>query len=98
VNSKARNPAAHIPMLYRERWPERPRLVRLNEPEQAEAWIEETAATGFPCYPFLERDHALDPIREDPRFVAFMQKLKPLWEHFKSTYGSAAAARSPANQ
>jgi TolB-like protein/DNA-binding winged helix-turn-helix (wHTH) protein len=71
--------------------------AQLNEPQQAVAWLEETAATGFPCYPFFERDHGLDPIRQDPRFVAFMQKLKPQWEYFKATYGSGAPARSPAN-
>jgi tetratricopeptide (TPR) repeat protein len=59
--------------------------AQLNKPEQAVAWLEETAATGFPCYPFFEHDHALDPIRQHPRFVAFMQKLKPQWEYFKST-------------
>jgi TolB-like protein/predicted Ser/Thr protein kinase len=72
--------------------------ARLNEPEQAVAWLEETAATGFPCYPSFEHDHAFDPIRQDPRFVAFMQKLKPQWEYFKSTYGSATAVAGPANQ
>jgi TolB-like protein/DNA-binding winged helix-turn-helix (wHTH) protein len=59
--------------------------AQLNKPEQAVTWLEETAATGFPCYPFFERDHGLDPIRQDPRFVAFMQKLKLQWEYFKST-------------
>jgi TolB-like protein/tRNA A-37 threonylcarbamoyl transferase component Bud32 len=72
--------------------------AQLNKPEQAVAWLEETAATGFPCYPFFERDHAFDPIRQDPRFVGFMQKLKPQWEYFKSTYGSATTARGSGDQ
>ena len=72
--------------------------AQLNKPEQAVAWLEETAATGFPCYPFFEHDHALDPIRQDPRFVAFMAKLKPQWEHFKSKYGSAATVRGSGNE
>jgi TolB-like protein/tRNA A-37 threonylcarbamoyl transferase component Bud32 len=71
--------------------------AQLNKPEQAVAWLEETAATGFPCYPFFEHDHGLDPIRQNPRFVAFMQKLKPQWEYFKSKYGSAATQRGPDN-
>jgi serine/threonine protein kinase/Tfp pilus assembly protein PilF len=70
----------------------------LNRPEEAVAWLEETAATGFPCYPYFERDRALDPIRKHPRFVAFMQKLKPQWEYFKSAYGSNAKARSSEGQ
>ncbi len=72
--------------------------ARLNKPEQAVAWLEETAATGFPCYPCFERGPGLDPIRQDPRFVAFMQKLKPQWEYFKSTYGSGATAPGRGNQ
>jgi TolB-like protein len=72
--------------------------AQLHKPEQAVAWLEETAATGFLCYPFFEHDHSLDPIRQHPRFVAFMQKLKPQWEYFKSTYGSATATPGPAHQ
>jgi len=72
--------------------------AQLNKPEQAVPWLEETAATGFPCYPFFELDHSLDPIRHDSRFVAFMQKLKPQWEYFKSTSGSSATAHGPANR
>jgi tetratricopeptide (TPR) repeat protein len=72
--------------------------AQLDKPEQAVAWLEQTAATGFPCYPCFEHGHALDPIRQNPRFVAFMQKLKPQWEYFKSTYGSSAAARGPSHQ
>jgi hypothetical protein len=70
----------------------------LNRPEEAVAWLEEAAATGFPCYSYFERDRALDPIRKHPRFVAFMRKLKPQWEYFKSTYGSNAKARSSDRQ
>ena len=72
--------------------------AQLNKPEKAVAWLEETAATGFPCYPFFERDHGLDPIRQHPRFVVFIRKLKPQWEYFKSKYGSATTVRVPANQ
>ncbi len=71
--------------------------AQLREPKQAVAWLQQTAATGFPCYPFFERDPALDPIRQDPRFIAFMQKLKPEWQHFESTYGSGALARNSRN-
>lgn len=66
----------------------------LNRPQEAVTWLEETVATGFPCYPYFERDRALDPIRKDPRFIAFMAKLKPQWEYLKATYGANAKARS----
>jgi serine/threonine protein kinase/TolB-like protein/Tfp pilus assembly protein PilF len=70
----------------------------LNRPEEAVAWLEEAVATGFACYPYFERDRALDPIRKHPRFVAFMEKLKPQWEYFRSTYGSNFKARSSERQ
>jgi TolB-like protein/DNA-binding winged helix-turn-helix (wHTH) protein/Tfp pilus assembly protein PilF len=62
--------------------------AQLNDPEQAVAWLEQTAANGFPCYPAFQNGRGLDPIRQDPRFIAFMQKLKPQWEYYKSVYGS----------
>ena len=72
--------------------------AQLNKPEQAVAWLDTTAATGFPCYPFFEHDRALDPIRQDPRFVAFMQRLKPQWQHLRATYGSNTASLAANNQ
>ncbi len=62
--------------------------AQMNKPQLAVAWLQQTADTGFPCYPFFEHDRALDPIRQDPRFVAFMQRLKPQWESLQSKYGS----------
>jgi TolB-like protein/predicted Ser/Thr protein kinase len=72
--------------------------AQLDKPEHAVEWLEETAATGFPCYPSFEYDHVLDPVRHDPRFVSFMAKLKPQWEYFKSKYGSAATVRGSGNE
>lgn len=72
--------------------------AQLNKPELAVTWLEKTVATGFPCYPFFEHDRALDPIRQDARFVAFMQKLKPQWEYLKSTYGSNVKNRDRYSQ
>jgi hypothetical protein len=60
--------------------------------------VKKTAMSGFPCYPCFEHGPALGPIRQDPRFVAFMQKLKPQWEYFKATYGSGAPTHAPGNQ
>jgi hypothetical protein len=50
--------------------------AQLKKPEQAVNWLEETAATGFPCYPWFEHDHALDP----------------QWEDLKSRYGATAGS------
>ena len=40
--------------------------------DEAVRWLQEAAATGFPCYALFEIDPNLDPIRQDPRFQSFM--------------------------
>ncbi|HVN92569.1 MAG TPA: winged helix-turn-helix domain-containing protein [Terracidiphilus sp.] len=62
--------------------------AQLNKPDLAVSWLEKTAGTGFPCYPSFEKDRGLDPIRQNPRFVAFMEKRRSQWLTFKSTYGA----------
>jgi TolB-like protein/Tfp pilus assembly protein PilF/predicted Ser/Thr protein kinase len=56
----------------------------MKKAEPAMKWLETAADDGFPCYPLFERDPHLDPIRRDPRFVAFMDNLKKQWEHYKA--------------
>lgn len=51
---------------------------------EAIKWLEVTADDGFPCYPLFERDTALDNLRQDPRFVAFLAKQRQQWEHYRS--------------
>ena len=41
---------------------------QLGQPEERIEWLERAADTGFPCYPWFERDPLLDPIRQNPRF------------------------------
>ena len=72
--------------------------AQLNKPEQAVAWLQQTADTGFPCYPFFEHDRALDPIRQDTGFRAFMRNLKPQWESLKSKYGPGVTSRTATEQ
>lgn len=56
----------------------------MNKPEQAIEWLEMAAEDGFPCYPLFERDTNLDNLRQDARFVTFLAKLRPQWEHYKT--------------
>jgi tetratricopeptide (TPR) repeat protein len=51
-------------------------LARMGRAEEAVAWLQEAASTGFPCYSLFERDPNLDPIRRDPRFQTFMAELQ----------------------
>ena len=50
--------------------------AQLGRPDHALAWLEQAAATGFPCYPWFERDSLLDPIRSDPAVRDFLEAMK----------------------
>jgi tetratricopeptide (TPR) repeat protein len=56
----------------------------MNKPEQAIKWLEVAADDGFPCYPLFERDNNLDNLRQDPRFVTLLARLKQQWEHYRT--------------
>lgn len=55
----------------------------MNRPEEAVRWLERTADSGFPNYPYFGIDPNLASIRNDPKLVEFMAKLKARWERFK---------------
>lgn len=48
----------------------------MNKPEQAVKWLRTAADDGFPNYPLFEHDASLNPIRNSPQFVRFMQEMK----------------------
>jgi len=56
----------------------------MNKPEQAIKWLEAAADDGFPCYPLFETDSNLNNVRQDPRFVSLLSKLKQKWEYYKT--------------
>jgi DNA-binding winged helix-turn-helix (wHTH) protein/TolB-like protein len=62
--------------------------AQLRDPAAAVRWLSQAATTGFPCYPWFERDPLLDPIRDDSRFVAFMRDLRRSWEDARAKYAS----------
>lgn len=39
-------------------------------------WLTRAADTGFPCYPWFERDRLLDPLRTHPQFVELLRRLR----------------------
>jgi len=55
----------------------------MNKPEMALKWLKRAGEDGFPCYPLFEKDPALDHLRKDARFIAFMAELKPRWEGYQ---------------
>jgi TolB-like protein len=48
-------------------------FAQLDQTDESIRWLERAVATGFPCYPWFERDPLLDPVRRDPRFQSLVQ-------------------------
>ena len=57
--------------------------ARMNKREEAIQWLERVAEGGFPCYPLFESDKNLDNLRQDPRFAAFMARLRQQWVRYR---------------
>ena len=56
----------------------------LNRHEQALRYLQMAADDGFPCYPLFEHDSNVDHLRNDPRFLRFMEEQKRQWEYFQA--------------
>ncbi len=59
----------------------------MGRKQQALEWLENTAEHGMPCYPLFNTEPALDSLRDDPRFQAFMEKMKKQWEGYLRDFG-----------
>jgi len=57
--------------------------AQLKRPQQAVEWLRESAGDGFPCYPLFTKDRALDPIRGEAQFAAFLADQKTQWEQYQ---------------
>lgn len=62
--------------------------AQLRDAPTALRWLSQAAATGFPCYPWYERDPLLNPIRHDPRFIRFVHGLRRSWEDARAKCGN----------
>ena len=51
-------------------------LAQLGDVNASLDWLERAADTGFPCYPWFERDSLLDPMRRHPGFVRLLGRLR----------------------
>ena len=65
----------------------------MNKPDEAIKWLEQAADEGFPCYPLFEKDSNLDNLRQDPRFIALLAKLKQQMEGYKKLVSSADSSQ-----
>ena len=55
----------------------------MRKPGPAIQWLQTAAAEGFPCYPLFARDPNLANLRDDARFVEFLDKQRQQWESFR---------------
>ena len=51
-------------------------LAQLGDTDESLKWLVQAADTGFPCYPWFERDALLDPMRRHPGFVGLLTRLR----------------------
>ncbi|HEU4936900.1 MAG TPA: winged helix-turn-helix domain-containing protein [Vicinamibacterales bacterium] len=51
-------------------------MAQLHDTSASLTWLERAADTGFPCYPWFEKDPMLDPIRSDPEFNRLLDRLR----------------------
>jgi DNA-binding winged helix-turn-helix (wHTH) protein/TolB-like protein len=51
-------------------------MAQLHDTSASLTWLERAADTGFPCFPWFEKDPMLDPIRSDPGFVRLLDRLR----------------------
>jgi TolB-like protein len=58
-----------------------------GRPEPALKWLRATAENGFPQYPLFRRDAYLNPIRNNPAFVAWLAEVRSRWETYRRNYG-----------
>jgi hypothetical protein len=60
--------------------------AQLGDKAKARQWLARATATGFPCYPWFQRDPLLHPLRGDPEFERMLQELKKSSEAAKAKY------------
>ena len=55
-------------------------VAQLGDTDESLKWLVQAADTGFPCYPWFERDALLDPMRRQPGFVRLLTRLRDAHE------------------
>jgi hypothetical protein len=63
----------------------------VKKTEPAFNWLQAAADDGFPCYLMFENDAYVDHLRQDPRFIALIAKLKEQREHYRRGCDLAAS-------
>ena len=54
-------------------------FAQLGDQVKARLWLGRAITSGFPCYPWFQRDSLLQPVQGDPEFQRMMQDLQKSW-------------------
>jgi tetratricopeptide (TPR) repeat protein len=57
----------------------------LKKPDKAVDYLQLAADDGLPCYPLFENDDVFKDMRQFPRYIALIAKLKQQWERYNAT-------------
>jgi serine/threonine protein kinase len=60
--------------------------AQLGDKAKARQWLARAIATGFPCYPWFQRDPLLQPLRGDAEYERMLGELKKSSEAAKAKY------------
>ena len=60
--------------------------AQLRQPEEAAKWLTQAGETGFPCYPWFERDPLLDPVRRDKSVSRALKQVEESWTAARRRY------------
>jgi eukaryotic-like serine/threonine-protein kinase len=63
-------------------------FAQLGRLGDARTWLGRAVDTGFPCYPWFERDPLLQPIRQDSGSGGLLEGLKQSWKDARSKYSN----------
>ncbi len=60
--------------------------AQLGDHPKARLWLAKAIASGFPCYPWFQRDSLLQPIQGDAEFERMMTDLQKSWAAAQAQY------------
>jgi tetratricopeptide (TPR) repeat protein len=60
--------------------------AQLGDKVKARQSLARSIATGFPCYPWFQRDQLLQPLHDDDEYQRMLAELKKSWESAKTKY------------
>jgi TolB-like protein len=60
--------------------------AQLGDHAKARLWLARAIASGFPCYPWFQRDQLLQPMQADTEFQRMMVDLQNSWKAAQAKY------------